>query len=258
MNQEGELIETRARLARLNEVKGEKNSKSSSGIKGTLMKFKERRRKKTSSGSYDSPVMASHEEECLSPTSEESKVPKDSTQAKNKGMVLFNKKSPKCSPKHSPKNSPPSTSPVVSQVILSKLLEESEGKHGRVTVEEHLDKAKRPLNDLFVGDLSQLSLSQSGTYSDHVTTSHSSQESLKHTNGITPSTTTDFMLKEFLANEQFKNGCPDLYHSFGDTRHQANFEKVLNFLSSTGEEKPVDLSVLQDWDGWSLTNKDLM
>ena len=268
MQQEGEVIETRARLARLNEITNEKSSKpSSGGIKGTLMKFKERRRSKKTS--LEGPSTTIHEEGCVSPNSEESRVLKD-REGKNKDKIVSSKKSPKTSPKNSP---PPITSPVVSQLIMSKLPDE-EGKPARVTstddalskarvtsTDDALSKArsKQPQFDLLLGELSQLSLSQSGTYSDPMNTQSSSQSSQESVQALTrSSTTTDFMFRDFLANEQFRNGCPDLYHCFGDVHHQASFEKVLQLLSSAGEEKPVDLNILQDWDGWTLTNKDLV
>ena len=56
----------------------------------------------------------------------------------------------------------------------------------------------------------------------------------------------------------FQKGCPSLYEDYGDEQHKLNLKHVMKFLESCNETAPVDLGILQDWDGWSLSTKELV
>ena len=58
--------------------------------------------------------------------------------------------------------------------------------------------------------------------------------------------------------KDFRKGCPALYDDYGDEQHKLNLKHVLKFLESCNETRPVDLSSLVDWDGWTLASKELM
>ena len=61
----------------------------------------------------------------------------------------------------------------------------------------------------------------------------------------------DEMLKDF------RKGCPSLYEDYGDEQHKLNLKHVLKFLESCHESRPLELSVLQEWDGWTLASKEI-
>ena len=49
-----------------------------------------------------------------------------------------------------------------------------------------------------------------------------------------------------------------VYERFGDETHRRSLHKVRELLESTGEHKPVDMTVLQDWDGWTIASRDVV
>ena len=49
-----------------------------------------------------------------------------------------------------------------------------------------------------------------------------------------------------------------VYERFGDETHRRSLHKVHEFLESTGEHKPVDMTVLHDWDGWTIASRDVV
>ena len=53
-------------------------------------------------------------------------------------------------------------------------------------------------------------------------------------------------------------GSAKLYKEYGNKQHKLNLERVRVFLESSGEREPMDLSVLQDWDGWMVANREIM
>lgn len=58
--------------------------------------------------------------------------------------------------------------------------------------------------------------------------------------------------------KDFRKGCPALYDDYGDEQHKLNLKHVLKFLETCNETSPVDLTTLEDWDGWTLATKELM
>ena len=58
--------------------------------------------------------------------------------------------------------------------------------------------------------------------------------------------------------KDFRMGYPALYENYGDEQHKLNLKHVLKFMEACAETSPVDLSSLQDWDGWTLATKELM
>lgn len=60
-----------------------------------------------------------------------------------------------------------------------------------------------------------------------------------------------------LDEEAYKKGSLKLYWEFGDKQHILNLQRVKDFLKSSGENEPVDLNVLLDWEGWMLASKDI-
>ena len=59
------------------------------------------------------------------------------------------------------------------------------------------------------------------------------------------------------AEDDYRQGCPMLYSTFGDKQHKLNLKRVHQFLESSGEMTPEDLRILRDWDGWVLASKDI-
>lgn len=53
-------------------------------------------------------------------------------------------------------------------------------------------------------------------------------------------------------------GSSALYADYGSKQHKLNLERVQEFLESSGEVEPKDLSVLQDWDGWMVASREIM
>lgn len=53
-------------------------------------------------------------------------------------------------------------------------------------------------------------------------------------------------------------GSSRLYEDYGSKQHKLNLERVHAFLESSGEIEAVDLSVLQDWDGWMVASRAIM
>lgn len=49
-----------------------------------------------------------------------------------------------------------------------------------------------------------------------------------------------------------------LYKDYGNKQHKLNLESVHEFLESSGEIEPADLSVLQEWDGWMVASREIM
>ena len=47
-----------------------------------------------------------------------------------------------------------------------------------------------------------------------------------------------------------------LYANFGDEVHKQTLRDLREFLDSSGEVEPLDLSVLQDWNGWVIGTTD--
>lgn len=60
-----------------------------------------------------------------------------------------------------------------------------------------------------------------------------------------------------LEEEVYKKGSLKLYWEFGDKQHKLNLQHVKEFLKSSGENEPVDLSVLLDWEGWMIAPKEI-
>lgn len=56
----------------------------------------------------------------------------------------------------------------------------------------------------------------------------------------------------------YLRGSSTLYKSYGSKQHRLNLERVHEFLESTGELEPQDLTVLQDWDGWMTASRDIV
>lgn len=56
----------------------------------------------------------------------------------------------------------------------------------------------------------------------------------------------------------YLQGCTTLYKDYGTEEHRLNLNKVQEFLESSGEMEPVDLLLLQEWDGWVVAVRDIM
>lgn len=61
-----------------------------------------------------------------------------------------------------------------------------------------------------------------------------------------------------LMERDFTKGCPSIYAEYGDKQHKMNLRGVQEFLESSGEMEPVDLSVIQDWDGWVMATREIV
>ena len=49
-----------------------------------------------------------------------------------------------------------------------------------------------------------------------------------------------------------------VYEIFGDKKHKKSLRLIQEFLESTGEHEPADLTVLQEWDGWAVASRDIV
>lgn len=122
-------------------------------------------------------------------------------------------------------------------------------------------------------DLSQVSekhsggtpLSQSAMFSGSNEEHYSTQSS---TDGVRLSADSELTQQEVDNNQQqqwdripdkpYLLGSSKLYKEFGSKQHRLNLERVFEFLESSGETEPADLSVLHDWDGWMVASKDIV
>lgn len=55
----------------------------------------------------------------------------------------------------------------------------------------------------------------------------------------------------------YQHGSSKLYREYGSKEHKLNLERVVEFLKSSGEAEPMDLSILQDWDGWMVASREI-
>ena len=62
---------------------------------------------------------------------------------------------------------------------------------------------------------------------------------------------------EYNFSTQHTKGSTTLYKEYGSEEHKLNLENVQEFLESSGEMEPVDLKLLQDWDGWIVAIRDI-
>lgn len=60
-----------------------------------------------------------------------------------------------------------------------------------------------------------------------------------------------------LKEEVYKKGSLKLYWEFGSQQHKFSLQRVKEFLKSSGENEPVDLGILLDWEGWMLASKEI-
>ncbi len=60
-----------------------------------------------------------------------------------------------------------------------------------------------------------------------------------------------------LKEEVYKKGSLKLYWEFGNKQHKLSLQRVKQFLKSSGENEPVDLGILLDWEGWMLASKEI-
>ena len=58
--------------------------------------------------------------------------------------------------------------------------------------------------------------------------------------------------------EQYYKLRKPIYEKFGDKSHHDTLKELTDFLSSSEEKEPVNLSILQDWDGWMIGSKTVM
>lgn len=61
-----------------------------------------------------------------------------------------------------------------------------------------------------------------------------------------------------LMETDFTKGCASIYAEYGDKQHKMNLRRVQEFLESSGEMEPVDLSVIQEWDGWVMATREIV
>lgn len=61
-----------------------------------------------------------------------------------------------------------------------------------------------------------------------------------------------------MMERDFTKGCPSIYTGYRDKQHTLNLKRVQEFLESSGEMEPVDLSVIRDWDGWMMASREIV
>ena len=300
MQQEGELIDSLAKLSQLKEQgggeKAGKSGGSSGGLKNTLKKMKPTGKKKRQRNSTAPEISA----EALKGLKKE-QVQKPGKDGAGRG--LFGKKSSKEKEGGSPQKKPEPDVPRVSperQVAISAIKEEEhamqdplsgadDGWLSQKSEIQFSDYARDPSapipslphsktepNITYHLDLSQVSLSSS--IPEEALSTQSSFEAVPLEQLAPPSRGhpeagsgggsqdaspggSDVMVgEEGREGEEkdFRKGCPGLYDNYGDEQHKLNLKHVLKFLESCNETSPLDLTTLVDWDGWTLTSKELM
>ena len=202
-------------------------------------------------------------------TSEQTQTPKGK---KKRNSVVSNKNDAQTRPES------PSTSEgdaLLSQKSDSRLSQQDHFEMKRTP--EKLPGSKSVIEISMMEDLSQtsagkLSLSQSGTFTgpeEQFSTQSSSDTQFgehlveerqpssdglvtneNHVNSIENEPEVDL--------EAFRKGSAKLYSEFGDKQHKMNLERVLEFLKSSGESQPANLTLLMDWDGWVLASKQIV
>ena len=58
--------------------------------------------------------------------------------------------------------------------------------------------------------------------------------------------------------EKSENELKPLYTNFGDESHRQILKDLKEFLDSSGEMEPLDLSIIQDWNGWVIGSSDVV
>lgn len=172
---------------------------------------------------------------------------------------------------------------LLSQPILS---ESSDSLNPQLEVEIELTSPSRSENDVIIleplelsqasgsGKHSGVSLSQSETYTgtdEHVSTQSSSDVVIVLNDDLNQESNFDVVwndgseIKEEqsisvddYAHNSYLNGSAMLYEEFGSKHHKLNLERVHEFLESSKEMKPWDLSLLNDWDGWMVARKNIV
>ena len=317
---EGELIDTLAKLARLNELRGEKMTKSGgAGLKNTWKKLKGKKKKQRnltapeisprsmeSDGSSGSPAgkqtpLTTLEEDKGSSGGGHGFFGKRSKSKEKVNAVstpLLKKQDSQTS-QSSPKNKRKDIVGVKGEEILrtespssaednslsqksdSRLSDEQPLKFQNMMKRSTTDSVLVGHTDFSFLETSKLSLSPSGIFAGMEEEPLSTQSSSDANVQISPfhqpsdgSSSVGFLpnghiseeptqtreieeLKE-IAEDYYRQGCPTMYNEFGDKQHQMNLKRVQQFLESSGEMAPEDLSILRDWDGWVLASKDIV
>ena len=61
-----------------------------------------------------------------------------------------------------------------------------------------------------------------------------------------------------MMERDFTKGSPSIYTGNRDKQHTLNLKRVQEFLESSGEMEPVDLSLIRDWDGWVMASREIV
>lgn len=303
MRQEGELIDSLAKLSKLKEERGQerggdktaKSGSSSGGLKNTLKKMKPAGKKKRQRN-ITAPEISVEALKGLR---------KAETQKQTKdvgGRGLFGKKTTNKEKEGAPhKKSGQEISLPQRQTSISAIKEE-EHEPLRVMEEEkndaHFSEYALASHDLsatlpslshsktdsainYQPDLSQVSLSSSipeealSTQSSleavpleqlappsrghpEADSGGGSQEGFKLSPGGSDLIVAGEELEGEGMEKDFRKGCPALYDGYGDEQHKLNLKHVLKFLETCNETSPVDLTRLEEWDGWTLATKELV
>lgn len=280
LRQEGELIDSLAKLSQLREQGGgtKAGTGSGGGLKNTLKKMKPAGKKKRQRNVTAPEITA----EALKGLRKEqtAKPSKDS-------RGLFGKKPAKSekeggSPRKSEQqeggrettireeiSSPAADAPPKSESRLSQYAPPTVGEQSAALPHSKTDPA---LSYQTHPDLSQISLSSS--IPEEADSTQSSLEGVAleqlappsggHPEEVEPGggggeeVQGESEAREEVEEKDFRKGCPELYDDYGDEQHKLNLKHVLKFLESCNETNPVDLSCLVDWDGWTLASKEVM
>lgn len=105
--------------------------------------------------------------------------------------------------------------------------------------------------------LEPLDLSQGSADNDeHFSTQSSSEVGIS--SGLVEAHHDNEDLEDVHYEGSYLLGSARLYKDYGNKQHKLNLERVHAFLESSKEMEPVDLRVLQDWDGWMVASRDIM
>jgi hypothetical protein len=122
------------------------------------------------------------------------------------------------------------------------------------------------LSQTSAGKHSGMSLSQSEPMDEHFNTQSSTSETaisselaeVQHGNDGWDNKGLSKNEDVHYEGSNFQRADTILYKNFGSKEHRLNLQRVQAFLESSGEMEAADLSVLQEWDGWMVANREIV
>ena len=196
---------------------------------GLFKKLKEKRAKKRSIVGQENPVGEDGIWRTGSPIGEERK------------SVINRKYTPKVTADS--KNESVDSSATKSPDSLNNSGRVRSWSHGNINKISHVDNFE-------TGSTQKVTHSISSTFSSGTGTQNSQEDSVPSNKYVVngPSSGDHQSTRKYEA----------LYTTFGDEVHKQTLTDLHEYLDSSGETKPLDLSILQDWNGWVIGTTDVV